>query len=115
MHRDLKPANIMVTADDHALIMDFGIARSTGGTLAGMTATGAVVGTIEYMAPEQARGAEVDQRADIYSFGLILNDMLLGRRQQARGSSVAELIDRMTQAPPASGRSIRRFRSGWTY
>ena len=80
-----------------------------------MTATGAVVGTIEYMAPEQAAARTVDQRADIYSFGLILHDMLLGRRQQARGSSVAELLDRMQQAAAAvRDRSIRRFRSGST-
>ena len=82
VHRDLKPANIMIDGEGDALIMDFGIARSTsGGTAAGMTAAGAIVGTIEYMAPEQAKGERVDQRADIYSFGLILNDMLLGRRQ----------------------------------
>ena len=69
VHRDLKPANIMIDADDGALIMDFGIARSAAG---GMTMTvGAGVGTIEYMAPEQARGDDVDQRADIYAFGLI--------------------------------------------
>ena len=106
VHRDLKPANIMVDAEDHALIMDFGIARSTeGATVAAMTAAGAVVGTVEYMAPEQARGIAVDQRADIYSFGLILHDMLLGRRQGGPSTAVAELLARMQQ-PPASCRSI---------
>ena len=98
VHRDLKPANIMIDADDGALIMDFGIARST---TAGMTMTvGGGVGTIEYMAPEQARGEAVDQRADIYAFGLILNDMLLGRRQTGASTAVAELMDRIRQAPP---------------
>ena len=65
-----------------------------------MTATGAIVGTIEYMAPEQARAGTVDHRADIYAFGLILNDMLVGRRQTAGVTPVAELMSRMQQVPP---------------
>ncbi|MEO7134773.1 MAG: tetratricopeptide repeat protein [Vicinamibacterales bacterium] len=101
VHRDLKPANIMVDAEDCALIMDFGIARSTSaGTAFAMTAAGAVVGTVAYMAPEQARGVPVDQRADIYSFGLILYDVLLGPRQRGSTTAVAELLGRMQQAPP---------------
>ena len=72
----------------------------------GDTTVGQIVGTIEYMAPEQARGEEVDQRADIYAFGLILYDMLLGRRRHTRATTaIAELRDRMAQAPP-SPRSI---------
>ncbi len=100
VHRDLKPANIMVDLDGSALIMDFGIARSTStGPGMTMTAGGAIVGTIEYMAPEQARGVDVDQRADIYSFGLILHDLLLGRRQSGGTTAVAELMERMQRAP----------------
>ncbi|HKV98731.1 MAG TPA: serine/threonine-protein kinase, partial [Vicinamibacterales bacterium] len=110
IHRDLKPANIMIDADDHALIMDFGIARSAAG---GMTMTvGAGVGTIEYMAPEQARGEAVDQRADIYAFGLIVNDMLLGRRQSGESTAVAELMARIREAP-ASVRSIDPTIPAW--
>lgn len=98
IHRDLKPANIMVDDDQHACIMDFGIARSaTGG---GGTMLGAVVGTVDYMAPEQARGETADHRADIYAFGLILYDLLGGRRAGGRSSSVVtELMARMQHAP----------------
>jgi eukaryotic-like serine/threonine-protein kinase len=75
VHRDLKPANIMISAENNALIMDFGISAS-----ADQTAAGGIVGTLEYMAPEQAMGGEVDARADIYAFGLILYEMLTGPR-----------------------------------
>ncbi len=121
VHRDLKPANLMITAADNALIMDFGIARSTGEAEAppapparheasparhSETTVGQIVGTIEYMAPEQARGEDVDQRADIYAFGLILYDMLLGRRRHSHATTaIAELRDRMANPPP-SPRSV---------
>jgi len=119
VHRDLKPANIMILAD-HAVIMDFGIARSAGNvtgvtapsslpptgtpawqTMGGVTTAtvaGAILGTVHYMAPEQARGEVVDQRADIYAFGLIFSDMLLGIRRSE--NAVAELKQRMEAAPP---------------
>jgi len=102
VHRDLKPANIMIDAEDHALIMDFGIARSATGT-GGFAATvaGAVIGTVEYMAPEQAKGLQVDQRADIYALGLIVYDMLRGGRHSHATTAVAELMSRMQQAPPS--------------
>ncbi len=99
VHRDLKPPNIMIDPDDNAVIMDFGIARSVDA--GSSTVAGVVVGTLAYMAPEQARGEEADQRADIYAFGLILYDMLVGRRQTAGSSSaLADLVARMQQAPP---------------
>ena len=102
VHRDLKPANIMIADGDQALIMDFGIARSTSAALgASMTMAGAIVGTVEYMAPEQAKGEVVDHRADIYALGLILRDMLLGGRQAGETTAVAELMARMQSAPPS--------------
>ena len=105
VHRDLKPENIMIAADGHALIMDFGISRSVGGT-GTATALGAVMGTLEYMAPEQAQGQAVDHRADIYSFGLVLYDMLTGRQRIARReNAMSEMMSRM-QHPPPSVRSL---------
>jgi len=106
IHRDLKPANIMVEEGDWALLMDFGIARSVSGGTSRGTIVGAVVGTIDYMAPEQARGETVDARADIYSFGLILYEMLTGRRQLVGDGAVSDLVARMNAAP-APVRSLR--------
>ena len=100
VHRDLKPENVMLDGDGHAVIMDFGISRSLTGTGAG-TMMGSVVGTLEYMSPEQARGETADQRSDIYALGLMLYDMLVGRRRFAVGTSpLSEAMSRMTHAPP---------------
>jgi eukaryotic-like serine/threonine-protein kinase len=99
IHRDLKPANVMVDEADHACIMDFGIARSL--MAEAVTQAGAVVGTLEYMPPEQAQGQAADQRADIYAFGLILNDMLAGRRPEAARNPTAELMQRLREPPPS--------------
>ena len=100
VHRDLKPANILIDDAEKAVITDFGIARSTdAGTFA--TAAGAIIGTLAYMAPEQATGKPVDQRADIYAFGLILSEMLVGKRGSSGGdTALALLIERASHAPP---------------
>ena len=121
VHRDLKPANIMVDVERRALIMDFGIAGGTTTIAEGIapaargasasvhvetTRLGSVVGTPEYMAPEQARGERVDHRADIYTFGLILHRILVGSRLAGGGSAVmADLNARLT-AEPARLRTI---------
>jgi hypothetical protein len=127
VHRDLKPANIMIDAQGDALIMDFGIARSTGGPAdrpvpgsasaapAGVTATGkyteatmlgAIVGTLEYMAPEQARGEAVDQRADIYATGLILYDLLAGKRRAEHAGSAFDQLKARMEAPLPAIRTV---------
>ena len=77
VHRDLKPQNIMIDEDGNARIMDFGIARSLSGK--GITGAGVMIGTPEYMSPEQVEGKEVDARSDIYSLGIILYEMVTGR------------------------------------
>ena len=77
VHRDLKPQNIMIDKEGNARIMDFGIARSVKGK--GITDAGVMVGTPEYMSPEQAEVKDVDQRSDIYSLGVILYEMVTGR------------------------------------
>lgn len=77
VHRDLKPSNIMVDKQGDAKIMDFGIARTVKGK--GITGTGVMIGTPEYMSPEQAEGKDVDQRSDIYSLGVILYEMVTGQ------------------------------------
>jgi len=75
-HRDIKPDNIMVNAKNQIKVMDFGLAKLKGSL--GVTRTGATVGTIVYMSPEQIRGLEVDQRTDLWAFGVVLYEMLTG-------------------------------------
>jgi len=77
VHRDLKPSNIMIDKDGNVRIMDFGIARSLEAK--GITGAGVMIGTPEYISPEQVEGKEADQRADIYSLGVILYEMVTGR------------------------------------
>jgi serine/threonine protein kinase/predicted Zn-dependent protease len=77
VHRDLKPGNIMIDKDGDAKIMDFGIARSLSGR--GITGAGVLIGTPEYMSPEQVEGRDIDQRSDLYSLGVILYEMVTGR------------------------------------
>ena len=92
IHRDLKPQNIMRDASGRILLMDFGLARTVEGD--GMTQTGALVGTMEYMSPEQALAKDLDRRSDLFTLGLILYELLTGKTPFKAESVVASLIKR---------------------
>src|SRR5688572_4248609 len=79
IHRDIKPANVMLTPSGDIKVMDFGIARAISDGTSTMTQTSAVVGTAQYLSPEQARGETVDSRSDVYSTGCLLYELLTGR------------------------------------
>jgi len=104
LHRDIKPDNIMVGRlgdnPDFAKVLDFGIAKSLGAANTGMTATGTVLGTPRYMSPEQATDRPVDGRADLYSLGVVLFEMLTGTPPFASETPVALLLKHVTEPPP---------------
>jgi serine/threonine protein kinase/tetratricopeptide (TPR) repeat protein len=101
IHRDLKPGNIMRDTQGRIVVMDFGLARSVEGD--GMTRTGTMMGTMEYMSPEQAQAKELDARSDIFTVGLICYELLTGKMPYHADSSVASLLRRMQEraAPPS--------------
>ena len=101
IHRDLKPQNIMIDREGTAYVTDFGIAKST--EAGGLTVTGQIIGTPEYMSPEQAEGLEVDRRTDIYSFGLVVYEMLTGQVAFKADSIISTLMKRLREyAEPPS-------------
>jgi serine/threonine protein kinase/predicted Zn-dependent protease len=101
IHRDLKPGNIMRDSQGRIIVMDFGLARSLEGD--GMTRTGTMMGTMEYMSPEQAHARELDARSDIFTVGLICYELLTGKMPYHAESAVASLLKRMQEraAPPS--------------
>jgi Tol biopolymer transport system component len=112
IHRDLKPANIKITPDGTVKVLDFGLAKAaasepdarraespTQTAAIGITRAGVILGTVEYMSPEQARGLQVDARADIWAFGCVLFEMLTGR-SPFRGQTVAETLAAITEREP---------------
>ncbi|HXY10237.1 MAG TPA: tetratricopeptide repeat protein [Terriglobales bacterium] len=95
IHRDLKPQNIMRDETGRVVVMDFGLARTIASD--GMTKTGALVGTVDYMSPEQALGQTLDQRSDLYTVGLIMYELLTGKMPFAADSAIASLVKRTQQ------------------
>lgn len=99
IHRDIKPANVMLTTEGVVKVMDFGIARAVADTSATMTQTAAVIGTAQYLSPEQARGETVDARSDIYSAGCLLYELLTGRPPFTGDSPVSVAYQHVREAP----------------
>jgi beta-lactam-binding protein with PASTA domain/predicted Ser/Thr protein kinase len=99
VHRDIKPANVMLTPSGDVKVMDFGIARAIADTAATMTQTQSVVGTAQYLSPEQAQGKQVDARSDLYSAGCLLYELLTGRTPFVGDSPVSIAYQHVGQAP----------------
>ena len=100
VHRDIKPGNIMLTNTGKIKVMDFGIARALTDSQATMTQTNAVVGTAQYLSPEQAHGDPVDARSDIYSTGCVLFELLTGQPPFKGDSAVAVAYQHVSEIPP---------------
>ncbi len=99
VHRDIKPANVMLTPAGEIKVMDFGIARAIADTAATMTQTQSVIGTAQYLSPEQAQGNPVDARSDLYSTGCLLYELLTGRTPFIGSSPVSIAYQHVGQAP----------------
>ncbi len=114
IHRDLKPGNVMITPDERVKVLDFGLAKfdtwagsGADASMGALTTDGALLGTLEYMAPEQALGEQVDARADIFSLGVMLFEMLSGRRP-FHGKNPVSLIEQVLKSEPPSVVTFRR-------
>jgi serine/threonine-protein kinase len=99
VHRDIKPGNVMVTRNGDVKVMDFGIARAMSDTQATMTQTAQVIGTAQYLSPEQARGERVDARSDLYSTGCLMYELLTGRPPFTGDSPVAIAYQHVRENP----------------
>src|SRR5208283_4254959 len=109
IHRDIKPANIFITTQGQAKVLDFGVAKAVGPPEAGyadaaadessLTRTGAVIGTLAYMSPEQARGIRADKRVDIWAFGVVLYEMLTGKHA-FQGETTSDTLAAVLKTDP---------------
>jgi eukaryotic-like serine/threonine-protein kinase len=99
VHRDVKPGNVMITPQGTVKVMDFGIARAVSDSAATMTSTAAVIGTAQYLSPEQARGESVDARSDVYSLGCMLYELVTGAPPFTGDSPVAVAYQHVREDP----------------
>jgi serine/threonine-protein kinase len=101
VHRDVKPSNVILTAEDHVYLTDFGLAKRAG-TAAGLTGVDQMLGTVDYVAPEQIEGSEPDARGDVYSLGCVLFEMLTGEPPFAgQGGGMAKMWAQVNAEVPA--------------
>ena len=110
IHRDVKPANILITetsTGDHAYLSDFGLTKERDSD-SGLSMTGQIVGTLDYMAPEQIRGSDVTELSDIYALGCLLDRMLAGRVPY-EGTDIAVMLAHLNEPPPTLDGDLARF------
>jgi eukaryotic-like serine/threonine-protein kinase len=112
VHRDLKPQNLLVDKEDNIYVSDFGLAKSFEESSAGLTKTGAFLGTPRYMSPEQVEGKPVDQRSDLYAFGLILYEMLTGD-VPFTGESMLKVMYQRIQEKPKNPKLLKPDLPNW--
>ena len=108
VHRDIKPANVLIAGpvgEYHAYLTDFGLAKRAKSTT-GLTARGMMVGTIDYMAPEQADGSPVDLRSDVYALGCVLFESLAGHPPYTGATDVAKLVAKVSEPPPLVSQTV---------